>query len=203
VKKSDFKEEHLMKLQGKNYLPVAPRVVMFRAEHPDWEICTEPVTVGEDTYMRAVVSRPDITPDGTYLGMITAATAHKRVRKDGKGPAALWPLETAETGAIGRALALCGYGTLAGDLDEHDELADAPVEVETKSVGKKPTSKPKPVSANKADQVVAKLDAAKTLDQFNAAYDDAVDFLETVERGSAEDTAVRQAGARARNRVAG
>jgi hypothetical protein len=38
-------------------------------------------------------------------------------------------IEKAETGAIGRVLALCGYGTLqAPEFDEQDRLADAPVE---------------------------------------------------------------------------
>jgi hypothetical protein len=38
-------------------------------------------------------------------------------------------IEKAETGAIGRALAMCGYGTLqALECDEQDRLADAPVE---------------------------------------------------------------------------
>jgi hypothetical protein len=38
-------------------------------------------------------------------------------------------IEKAETGAIGRALAMCGYGTLqAPEFDEQDRLADMPVE---------------------------------------------------------------------------
>ena len=38
-------------------------------------------------------------------------------------------IEKAETGAIGRALAMCGYGTLqAPGFDEQDRLADTPVE---------------------------------------------------------------------------
>ena len=38
-------------------------------------------------------------------------------------------IEKAETGAIGSALAMCGYGTLqAPEFDEQDRLADAPVE---------------------------------------------------------------------------
>ena len=37
-------------------------------------------------------------------------------------------IEKAETGAIGRALAMCGYGTLqAPEFDEQDRLADTPV----------------------------------------------------------------------------
>ena len=40
----------LIKVQGgKEYLPVASRLVWFREEHPDWAIVTEPV-------MRAIAS---------------------------------------------------------------------------------------------------------------------------------------------------
>ena len=35
----------------------------------------------------------------------------------------------AETGAVGRALAMCGYGTLqAPEFDEGERIADAPLE---------------------------------------------------------------------------
>ena len=38
-------------------------------------------------------------------------------------------IEKAEAGAIGRALAMCGYGTLqAPEFDEGKRIADAPVE---------------------------------------------------------------------------
>lgn len=109
--------DHMLQLQGKDYLPVAPRVLWARREHPDWSIMTCAVEIGGAWHMQATVM------DGTRV----LATAHKRVREQGRGPAAQFPVETAETGAIGRALGLCGYGTLAGDLDEGDELADAPV----------------------------------------------------------------------------
>ena len=38
-------------------------------------------------------------------------------------------IEKAETGAVGRALAMCGYGTLqAPEFDEGERIADAPIE---------------------------------------------------------------------------
>ena len=38
-------------------------------------------------------------------------------------------IEKAETGAMGRALAMCGYGTLqAWEFDEQERSADTPVE---------------------------------------------------------------------------
>ena len=199
-KKQDFKNEHVMKLQGKDYLPVAPRVVMFRQEHPDYSILTETKEVAGDAYVYAAV----LDAKG-----FTLATAHKRVRKDAKGPAALWPLETAETGAIGRALALCGYGTLSGDLDEGDQLADAPVEreLEPQAVGPKPTSISKREITKKpsdtVEKLVAQLNAVKTRADFDAAYDSALTFLDDADAGTNDERVlIKQAGTRARNRIA-
>lgn len=106
-------ELQLIDLKGKAYLPVAQRLVWLREEKPEWSIET-----GFDAdlgYAKAIIK----TEDGRIL-----ATAHKSITK-GKN----YPLETAETGAIGRALALCGYGTqnAGDDLDEGEELADAPI----------------------------------------------------------------------------
>ena len=55
-------------------------------------------------------------------------------------------MEKAETGSIGRALALLGYGTqfCADELDEGDRIVDAPAEPARKPVSKslkKPASK--------------------------------------------------------------
>ena len=56
---------------------------------------------------------------------VRRATAKKRETEMG------FPdyIEKAETGAIGRALAMCGYGTLqAPEFDKQDRPADASVE---------------------------------------------------------------------------
>lgn len=119
--KKKIRKEGTVKLQGKEYLQVAPRVLLFRTDHPeDWAVITQFDQVGEHTLAKATV----VTPDGKVL-----ATAHKMVKPvgEGKGAARDYPFETAETGAVGRALSLCGYGTLSGDLDEGDQIADAPV----------------------------------------------------------------------------
>ena len=70
---------------------------------------------------KAVVMKATIKD---MLGTVIA-TARKRETQAG------FPdyIEKAETGAIGRALAMCGYGTLqAPEFDEQNRLADAPVE---------------------------------------------------------------------------
>ena len=99
-----------------DYLPVAARIAWFRKDHPDWSIITKMLRLAE----KAVVMKA-IIKDAT--GRIIA-TARKKETEIG------FPdyIEKAETGAIGRALAMCGYGTLqAPEFDEQERLADAPV----------------------------------------------------------------------------
>ena len=101
--------DHFLNLKGKQYLPVAPRIAWFREDHADWSITTKPVPElsGADycTFHAQVCDR----------NHIVIATAHKTEHEKH------FPdfREKAETGAIGRALALCGYGTLfAQELEE-------------------------------------------------------------------------------------
>lgn len=100
------------------YLQVAHRLIWFREEHQDWQIYTEILQMSDTSSIVKATIRND---KGESI-----ATAHKREDiSDFKDH-----LEKAETSAIGRALALCGYGTqFAHDLDEGDRLADAPLEV--------------------------------------------------------------------------
>ena len=117
----------LDKLKGKDYLPVQQRVLWFREEHPDWTITTEFVILNE----KAALAKATIVDDKG----VTIATAHKY--EDLEGFAFFH--EKAETGAIGRALALCSYGTqFAIELDEGDHVVDAPVQPRVT----KPVSKP-------------------------------------------------------------
>src|SRR6186713_2386209 len=99
-----------------DYLPVAARIAWFRKDHPLWSIITD-VELQAD---KAVVMKATIKD---ILGTVIA-TARKKETEMG------FPdyIEKAETGAIGRALTMCGYGTLqAPEFDEQDRLADAPV----------------------------------------------------------------------------
>lgn len=107
----------VLDMRGKPYLQVAHRLVWFREECPKHSIETEfVVTAPTEAMARAVIK--------DEAGRILA-TAHKTENKQG------FPdfFEKAETGAIGRALALIGFGTqFCGDeLDEKDRLADSPV----------------------------------------------------------------------------
>jgi len=100
-----------------DYLPVAPRIAWFRKEHPDWSIITEAVMLAEKAVvMKAIIKNPE----GRVI-----ATAQKKETEIGVPDY----IEKAETGAIGRALAMCGYGTLqAPDFDEGERLSDSPIE---------------------------------------------------------------------------
>jgi len=105
-----------------NYLPVAPRIAWFRKEHPDWGIITSVVRVAD----REVIMKATIKDESGRV----IATARKKETESGFSDY----IEKAETGAVGRALAMCGYGTLqAPEFDEGNRLADAPIN----SVGKK------------------------------------------------------------------
>jgi hypothetical protein len=108
----------LLNLRGREYLEVKYRLVWFREEHPAWAIETDLLSVTADSaYARASIK------DDT--GRVIA-TSHKFETKKG------FPdfIEKAETGAIGRALALVGFGTqfCADELDEGDRIVDAPVD---------------------------------------------------------------------------
>jgi hypothetical protein len=102
----------LLNLRGKEYLEVKYRLVWFREEHPEWAIETELLSVTDNNaYARASIK------DET--GRVIA-TSHKFEARQG------FPdfIEKAETGAIGRSLALVGYGTqfCADELSEAQDL---------------------------------------------------------------------------------
>lgn len=107
----------ILNLRGKEYLQVAHRLVWFREEHPDWTIQTELVSVTDKS---ATAKATILDSQGRII-----ATAHKFENEQG------FPdfIEKAETGSVGRALALCGYGTqfVADELDEGKRLADSPI----------------------------------------------------------------------------
>ena len=111
----------LLNLKGKAYLQVMHRLVWFREDKPDWSITTKIIErSAEFVIFQAIISKENLA----------YAVAHKR--EDAKH----FPdfMEKAETGAIGRALAMCGYGTqFAPELDEEDRLVDSPAPARTNS----------------------------------------------------------------------
>lgn len=115
----DFKR-HLIKVQGgRTYLPVSARIVWFREEHPDWSIETEAVEINHEKQY-AIFRARICDADGKLM-----ATGTKKEDVKGFGDY----IEKAETGSVGRALALCGFGTqFSPELDESTggRFADSP-----------------------------------------------------------------------------
>lgn len=122
----------LMNLKGKEYLMVAHRLVWLTEEAESYEITTEfPVLLEEQAVAKTTLTIFD--KEGKVLKK-TQATK-RETKKD-------FPdfIEKAETGSLGRALAMAGFGTQFStqDLDEGDRLADAPLsEPKTESPEKK------------------------------------------------------------------
>lgn len=109
--------EHMMKLKGKDYLQVAWRLVWFREEHPDFGINAEALSLTDD---HAVFKATITNQDG-----IQVSSGHGSESKKDFGDF----IEKAETKAIGRALAMLGYGTqfAADELDEGERIVDSPI----------------------------------------------------------------------------
>lgn len=117
--------DHLISLKGKSYLEVKYRLVWFREENPDWGITTEIVKL--DMEAKYAIVKATITDQ--HGRIIAQGTKMEDIKGFGD-----W-LEKAETGAIGRALGICGYGTqFAPEFDEivpgveNPRIVDAPIE---------------------------------------------------------------------------
>lgn len=109
--------EHMMNLKGKDYLQVMWRLVWFREDHPDFGINTTALELTEDhAIFKAIIT----TADGVQV-----SAGHGSESKRDFGDF----IEKAETKAIGRALAMLGYGTqfAADELDEGERIVDSPV----------------------------------------------------------------------------
>jgi len=111
--------EHMMDLKGKQYLQVMWRLVWFREEHPDWSINT--TLVAWDKEQQLAVFKAEISDNAGHAVSTGYGSESVRDFKD--------YLEKAETKAVGRALAMLGFGTqFAPDLDEEERIVDSPVE---------------------------------------------------------------------------
>lgn len=111
----------LVNLKGRDYLMVGHRLQWFNEVEQRFRIETEFLLITEEQ----TVARAKVTVFDTEGREVKTAMATKReTKKD-------FPdhTEKAETSAVGRALAMLGYGTqfALSDLDEGDRLADSPV----------------------------------------------------------------------------
>ncbi len=111
-------KDKLIKLQGKDYLEVRWRVFWFREQHPGGAITTELIATEPNVIVRAQITNADGVLLAADYGTAPAA---------GKGTWTGRSVEKASTAAVGRALALAGYGTQFDADDENDNLADSPI----------------------------------------------------------------------------
>ncbi len=125
---------------GKAYLEVKWRLVWFREQHPDWAILTEIIEANEK---QAIFKASILTEKGNLM-----ATAHGSETPRDFGDY----FEKAETKAIGRALALIGYGTqFAPDLEEDGRIVDSPTEASKPPVQSKTSTPPPARSFDEVD----------------------------------------------------
>lgn len=114
-------ELQILDMRGKDYLEVKYRLVWFREDHPTWGIETSFIELTAQYALAKSIIKDE---SGRII-----ATAHKSETPAG------FPdyIEKAETGSIGRALALIGYGTqfCADELEEGSRIVDAPVQPKT------------------------------------------------------------------------
>lgn len=111
-------KSHLISLKGKDYLQVMWRLVWFREDKPLW--CIETTLVEHVPGELAVFAAKIIDDNGS----IKSSGYGSETKKD-----FVDYLEKAETKAVGRALAVLGYGTqFAPDLDEGERIVDSPVD---------------------------------------------------------------------------
>ena len=119
--------DHMMRLKGKDYLQVMWRLVWFREDHPDYGINAVALELTDDhAIFKAIITDP---------AGVQVSSGHGSESKRDFGDY----IEKAETKAVGRALAMLGYGTqfAADELDEGQRIVDSPVE--------RKASKPEPV----------------------------------------------------------
>lgn len=118
----------LMDLKGKAYMMVCYRLLWLNEDVVKFTISTEfPVLTDEQAVARATVHIYDEAGN-----LVKSSTATKReTKKD-------FPdfTEKAETGAIGRAVTLLGFGTqfALADLDEGSRIVDSPLAAPVKAV---------------------------------------------------------------------
>lgn len=107
----------LLNLKGKDYLQVQHRLVWFREERADWGIETQFMECSEKIAIAKATIRDS---NGRIISQATKSET----------PAGFGDfIEKAESGAVGRALAMCGFGTqFTVDLDEGERIVDSPVD---------------------------------------------------------------------------
>jgi hypothetical protein len=109
--------QHLTKISGRDYLPVSARVEWFRDVNPDGSITVEMVALEPYPVFKATI----------IAGGQIVATDYGSAQITSKAVYAGREIEKASTAAIGRALALAGFGTqFTDDFSDEGHIADTP-----------------------------------------------------------------------------
>lgn len=137
--------EHLMQIRNKNgasdYLPVQWRLVWFREQCPEGSIETEMsyLDLDRETEEEGYQWNQETRRSEKVIKRAPGFVIFRATVTDGKGGKATATksekaasfgdfIEKAETGAVGRALAMLGFGTqFAPELSEEHHIVDAPV----------------------------------------------------------------------------
>lgn len=139
----------LASLKGKDYLLIAHRLLWLSEEVQNYDIDTNLLVLTDEQ----TVARATVTLFGSDGKVLRKATGTKReTKKDFSDHT-----EKAETGAMGRALAMLGFGTQFAqqDLEEGDRLADAPLEAPKKAkAAPVPTAAVSESTAGSADTAI-------------------------------------------------
>jgi hypothetical protein len=133
MKTSKGNDLTLINLKGKSYLQVAYRLLWLNDDTLKFNIETQFLELGkEHAVAKATVT---VFDEGGQMVKRAQATKSETI----KGFADF--IEKAETGAVGRALAMLGFGTqfAIDDLDEGERIVDAPLE--RRAVAKKSIKK--------------------------------------------------------------
>ena len=120
----------LLNLKGKKYLMIAYRIQWMNEEVKNFQIDTEFLSLTEEqTIAKATV----VILDENDKVLRRVSATKRETKKDFSDHT-----EKAETAAIGRALALLGFGTqfALSDLEEGNRLADSPLESTKKEAPK-------------------------------------------------------------------
>jgi hypothetical protein len=151
VKNKNGREYPLMDIKGKKYLQVAYRLQWLSDDNANYVIDTSFLALTDDR----AVAKAVVTILNEQGQMIRRASATKA--EDGSS----FPdfAEKAETGAVGRALAMLGFGTqhAVSDLDEGTRIVDSPLE--SKATAKVTTAN---TTTAKVTKLATKTEVAET-----------------------------------------
>jgi hypothetical protein len=131
--------DRTMSLKGKAYLQVADRMYAFRLDYPansGYQVATE-VVEGSLKEKFVVWEARIIDPIGRVI-----ATGRKVEEPPTSAMGCQDWYEKGETGAIGRALGNCGYGTLAALEEDPDRPCDSPRDRGPQRPNQAPQSRP-------------------------------------------------------------